>query len=365
MKNSIIRASNKFLDLKVVWERLQQDDPTLTYNDTFEYNYNWWKSFEEGGQSSLFIFIVYSKIGEVVAILPLSIKTITYTGIKIKSLEFISKGDRHNFITLNDDTNKSKVFNLFISSLEQYKDEFDRVNLTHLDVLSPFSKYLLKHQKYNNKFNLLVETPLLIKNNHQSIAEYKKNYLSKNVKNLNNRLMKDVGYTFEVSTDNCIDEIAAIHKKQQREENREKRQSVFSDDNYVCFLRKLYSKNDHLTFLMKDKAGITIAYQTAYCHNGSLLFWNMGYDLQYSKYSIGRICIYKMVEYFFENPTLKSLDFGSGRYPWKFQWTSDMLSIYKLEFYVKSSKKIQLIERIKKLKKGLRCLLSSLKNQSI
>jgi len=365
MKSSIIRTDNGFLDLKVAWEKLQEEDLTLTYNDTFEYNYNWWKSFEEGGHTRLFIFTVYSKFDEVVAILPLSIKKSTYSGINIKSLEFISKGDRHSFITVNDDTNKSKVFNLLVSALEQHKDEFDKVNLTHIDVLSPFSKYLLKHQKYNDKFNLLVETPVLIKKNHQSVVEYKKNYLSKNVKNLNNRLMKDVGYIFEVSTDNCIDEISEIHKKQQTQETREKRKSIFYDDNYVDFLNELYSKKNHVTFLIKDKAGITIAYQTAYFHNGTLLFWNMGYDLQYSKYSIGRISIYKMIEYFFENPALKSLDFGSGRYPWKFQWTSDMLSIYKLEFYIRNSKKIQLIERIKKLKKGLRCLLSSLKKQNI
>ncbi|CCO48253.1 hypothetical protein VIBNISOn1_480052 [Vibrio nigripulchritudo SOn1] len=365
MKGTIIRTTNEFLKLKESWDELQRENPDLTYNDTFEYNYNWWKSFDEKRGGELFLFTVYNTKGKVVAIFPFAIKVSRHYGLKIRTLEFISKGDQHNYLSTNDIGNKSKIFNLLFSCLEEHKDEFDKVKLSHLNLCSHFSKFLLKHQKYNKYFTLLVESPVLIKKNHHSIKEYKQEYLSKNVKNLNNRLIKDVGYTFEVKRDDCLDEISIVHKNQQSQETRDKRRSLFEDDKYMLFLRKLYSQKTHYTFLLKNKSGACIAYQTAYFHNGRLLFWNMGYDLQYSQYSLGRIGIYKMIEYFFENPELEILDFGSGRYPWKFQWTSDISSIYILEYYSKNSKKIQLIERIKKLKNGLRCLSNSLKKQRI
>lgn len=365
MKSKVIRSTHEFLELKESWERLQRDNSSTTYNNTFEYNFSYWKCFGEENRLNLFIFTVKDKSGEVVAILPLTIRTSYYAGLPIKNLEFLAKGDQNNFIIVDDNTNVTKVFNLLFNCLEECKAEFDKVNLTHINSNSPFSDYLFKHQQYNKYFNLLVETPVLIKSNHQSLTEYKKKYLSKNVKNLNNRLIKDVNYSFEVRKGDCIEEIAQVHKEQQMLEKRGSRRSLFENENYIYFLKELYSKNEHLTFMMKDQEGKVIAYQTAYFYRGTLLFWNMGYDLNYSKYSIGRICIYKMIEYFFEHPDLQVLDFGSGRYPWKFQWTRDMVSLYKLELYIKDTKKIQLIEKIKMIKRGIRCLLTSLRKHKV
>ncbi|AGH82281.1 cellulose biosynthesis protein [Psychromonas sp. CNPT3] len=357
MKVEIIRTTEEFYKLKNIWNDLVEQSNTLTYYDTFDYNYHWWTCFESKSETKLFILILYNKLNQVIAIFPLMIKENQHFFLKEKVLSFLSKGDYHNIITISDNTNLNKVFNLLFLKLLDSKTEFDKVLLTHLNISSAFSKYLMKHQEYNKHFNLLVETPVLKKNEVTSLISYKKAFLSKNVKNLNNRLLKDVNYTFEVTYNNCIDIISKVHIEQQKEDSRDGRRSLYQDKKRQKFLYKLYSKNKHITFLIKNKDGEVIAYQTAYVHKKTINFWNMGYQLNYTKYSIGRIGVWKMIEWFIESECFDELDFGSGRYPWKFQWTDEMNSVYKLEYYVNHSIKIKFVTKVRELKRVIKCFL--------
>lgn len=361
MKVKVIRTIDELSDVRFEWINNVSNVKEVSVYDSYYYNLVWWDSIGSNENNQLFVVAIYDNNSSLVALVPCKIKIHKSFGVKIRTLLFLSNGDTHSPIFFNEKMNKNKIFNVFFSTLEDCRNEFDKVCLSHIDVSSSFAKYILKHQKLNAMFSLITENPVLDKQNFDSFDEYKKIYLSKNVKNLKNRFQKEVGYTFKVEKVDCIDRFASIHIEQQAKESRTNRMSLFSDKHRLDFVNNLYKSGEHYVFMIETPNDGVVAYQAVYQMEGVLYFWNMGYDLRYSNYSLGRISIYSMLEWFFNQEIFYKLDFGSGRYPWKFQWTSELSSIYKLEYFVNSSRKITLYRRMQGVKKGISCLLSSFK----
>ena len=56
-----------------------------------------------------------------------------------------------------------------------------------------------------------------------------------------------------------------------------------------------------------------------------------------------------MIKHCFDDPSINSFDFGSGGYPWKFEWADSFNVMYQLEMWKKTPKN-KLLETIKKIK---------------
>lgn len=365
MKIEIIRDVKGFFNLKDEWEILEKEDINTSYFNTFEYNYLWLKNMKE---TNLYTITVRDNNNDLFAIAPLHIEIINHLFLQLKILKFMAWGDYQNIILKNKDINKTKVINTILNEIKKEDKLWDRVFLGNIDINTELSKTILKNQEFNKYFELQVECPKLYFNKYDKFDDYKIDNLSKSTKKQRNKMIKELKYKFVVENNNKnnrFEEISKIHKELQKnlvsEDGRKERKSLYENKERYNFLFELYkNSNDIINFILLDKNGEIIIYDTCYFYNGVLYSWNMAHNVKYKKYNPGRVINFEIINYCFNN-NIKIFDFGCGRYSWKFEWTPDLTSVYKLEFYTNNSRNVRAYKKLKELKKGIRCFLNILK----
>ncbi len=78
----------------------------------------------------------------------------------------------------------------------------------------------------------------------------------------------------------------------------------------------------------------------------------MGINPDFMNYRVGKIINFEIIQYLFENSEEMIFDFGSGRYPWKFEWTQNYKIVYELRYDNPSCKKLENREKMIELKRA-------------
>lgn len=353
MQIRIISTTGEFLKIKEDWERLQLQDEDVTYYSTFEYNWTWWEVYKNDMNKKLFILAVEAN-GAVVGIAPLIIEKVNKKILSYRKLRFLGKGDYLGIIigkttNVKDGNIVKEIFN-FIEAKNQY---FESIILTHIKNESKLAAYILRNKRYNKSFTYLIECPVLKYEKFNTYDAYKNKFVTKNDNRYINKFQMEVGYNFKVAFNNkeeVYEKISQLHMREQdylsKNKGRKERKSLYKDAFFSKFIKNLYSNNPKvITFEIEDSKGNLLIYSTCYLYKRVLHSWNLAYDPKYEKYHLGKIINLEMIKYIFENNIADILDFGAGRYPWKFEWTNDFIFNYQLEIWNEKSIKGKLLKK--------------------
>lgn len=370
MKIEIVRDLKEFKELEKDWKVLESQDKNTTFFQSFEYNYIWWKNFKKSKKYILNIIVVKEDNNRVIGIAPFIIETKKKFKINLKILKFMGWGDYLGILINFDNTNPQKIVSVIFDTVDNMS--IDRVFFSNINIESFFGMYLKKHQKYGYKLEFQTEVPFVEFKKFKDFNIYKEQFLSTSVKKQKNKMSKELGYVLRV--ENKVNEIQfnkieKIHKNLQEFLNKNKeipnRVSIFTDDNRNRFLKELYANSKAVVnFLLTDQDDNVIIYDTCYFYKNHYYSWNMAHDIKYNEYNPGRVLNYEIIKSIFEAENKDNLifDFGCGGYPWKFQWTSNFTSVYKLEYNVSNGFKMKLLQKLKMVKKGLECFYEILKS---
>jgi CelD/BcsL family acetyltransferase involved in cellulose biosynthesis len=275
--------------------------------------------------------------GKLIGIAPLMIHKVgkLLRGIiKFRQVAFLAYGlqDKADFIISE---NRQTVLDLFVKHIISNKERWDEVHLRQISTNSPNYSLLKEYQKKDPEFGFrmveIIGCPFLaiegdFDTYYQGIS---KSWRSKNEKYIR-KLSKEGNLEFKVIeeiTDEHIDNIIRIATKRQEITGR---RNIFLEEQKYNFIQEMLKRFTEkgwvkLFFLLHDNKVIT--YSLTYSYNKTLYRWNTSFDLDYSKFSVGRILTKYMTEYCFEND-YRVCDWMAGVEDHKFKWTSTSTSNY-------------------------------------
>lgn len=343
MEVKLIQDKTGFFDLKEEWELLQEKANQITFYNTFHFLFNWWDIYSVEKSCELFLICISEK-GKLIGIAPLMIERRRFLLVSYKVLKFIGRADFLNVI-IDKDTKAQSVLKKMFETINA-SNLWDKLELTHISQNSDLAHFCFKSELYNRSFENLGENPTLDIGQSQEFSSYKKGFFKKNINYYHNKLKKDFDATLEIVPGNragLLNQIATVHKN--RNKSSGDRRSLFEDPTTFNFVKRIYDDGSTMTFLLKSKDNEIISYATCYVYNRVVHNWNTSFNLNYRDYSAGDLIYYELIKYCFEHrDEIKSIDFGAGRYPWKFRLTNSFFYTYKLNQNNKKSKKYHFLE---------------------
>jgi LmbE family N-acetylglucosaminyl deacetylase len=136
-----------------------------------------------------------------------------------------------------------------------------------------------------------------------------------------------------------------LHRHEQahlRDAGREERRSLFDDPARLRHIRNVFTRTDDVrTFAYFGTDDELIGYRTCFQDRRTLLSWNSAYRPDFERYRIGKVLQYDILEHLYDQGEIDVFDFGAGRYPWKFEWTDDFVSTYRLRLTAKAPEQKQ------------------------
>lgn len=368
MKVEILKTIEELKNIKEEWEELENKEKETTIFQTYLYNYTWWETVKDLNKYVLNIIVVRDNNLNLLGIAPLVTEKLKKAFLEIKVLRFMAWGDYLGFLIKTDNTNSGKIISEIFKKID--KLNIDKLLLSNIDINSILGICLKRHQKYSYLMEFQVECPRIRFNDYKNFEEFKIQNLSTSVKKQRNKMLKELEYKF-ISENNLKNNqfynMSKIHQELKAFLNKldksNKRKTLYENREKNNFLEKYYKLSENINnFLMYDENNNIIIYDSSYFFNNRFFSWNMAHSSKYNSYNPGRVINYEIIEWCF-NQKNKDLifDFGCGGYPWKFQWTNDFTSVYKLEYDIKNTKKIKLFNKIRLLKRGVKCLVNIFK----
>lgn len=348
MSTKIVSDIEGFLSIKEDWERLEQEDPDITYYSTFQYNYSWWLTYGQDQANKLFIICCY-RDNKMVGIAPLQIRNIDKKILKYNVLCFLGKGDYLDFIIDSRLFSAATIIKSLFSDIEENAYKWDKIDLTHIHMQSRLLSYLLRHDKYNPHVKYLTSCPRINLEEHKSYEQFSEENFNAKMRKKLQKLRKETSYRFKVVTgsesSDIYDRISHVHKMEKQylhdEKGRTERRSIFEDLNNEKFLKQLFNNNDKVViFLLELADGEIIIYSCCYLYNNILHDWNSGYSPKYSHFhGIADVLQMEIINYLYTTGQVKQIDLGAGNYPWKFRWTRDFMVSYSFTFWNTSNRR--------------------------
>jgi len=349
MDFKIINTSDSFVELEEDWRVLEQHSPEITYFSTFEYCYSWWKIFKELNHFKIFVIAIYHN-NRIAGIAPMLLKANKSRFQSYTTLEFMARGDYADFlIDCTLDIKPLNIIKQIFKIIEEYSQEWDEINLTHISQHTLLAQYLLK-SNYNKYFTYLIENPYIDFAKFEKFDDYCKNFLPAKTIQYVNRLKRATDFRLEISDKNIINEISEIHIAEKNfllRKGKKNRQSLFEDRRRKQFLSLLYENSNHiLSYMLIDQKNgdKIIAYNTGFVFKNVFYSTNTAYDPEYERYGVGKIIYYFVFKQNFETKLWNVFDTLAGRYAWKFEWTNKFNLLYKFQ-YLKANNRKLLLQR--------------------
>lgn len=355
----VITDQEGLLTIKEDWEKLEKQNASMTYYNSFHFNYTWWLTYGKDPNRQLFIICCCDN-HRMVGIAPLMIESCKRI-IRYKVLKFMGRGDFLNFIIDPGGNNELAIIRQLFAAIEANASQWDQMQLTHIPDQTMLLWYLLKSVNYNPSVTFLSLCPRIELAHYGSFEEYATEWVSAKASKHLIKLQKEVGYRFKVVNNkddyNVLDAIAETHRMEQHylntEKQRSERSSLFDDPEKMEFLTRLYDRNEHVvTFLLETNDGEMITYQTCYLFQDKLHVWNIGYNPKFRQYNLTCVRTIETLNYLMSNSVGYIFDWGAGGYPWKFEWTDKYTVNYLFTKWNPASKRAKLLRVMKFLKRS-------------
>lgn len=330
---------------------------------------NWLKSwldvFEQSDDEQVILCI--KENNKIIALAPLMIKLCNEYGFKYKRLQFIgfSQSDYMDFVFTKDANNS---LNLIINYLFENSK---RWNICEINNFSEESNSLnilnkiLNKKKISYDFKILSECPYVrLDSDITEFLKSKKSGLRYDLKRGENELSK-LGILNFIKIENqfeAINELPAFMKMLNRRDHQVNRlgtkQSYIDQQNiYLNYLNSMWNNISFSKLTLNNKA---IAYHLGFEYEAKLYWYKPTFDIDYIKFSPGKILIKKAMENAFEN-RITELDFLLGLEPYKFQWANESRKNYGFMFSADNIKSKLFFKWFSIIKPNLKSFVKNLK----
>ncbi|GAB1470834.1 hypothetical protein MASR2M66_17120 [Chloroflexota bacterium] len=314
-----IRTLKEFAALKESWTLLLESRKHKTAFLTWEWMHSWLKNHAEAGT----LWIVTAWCGnELIGVAPLMLVSSNRMGLKSRILRSIGKPntDESDVITSG---NPEEIIPLLFGYIHANRNEWDAIELCELNSEENNTAIILREMQ-NLKLKVTSST-----NSHFHIQttdnwdEYWHS-LSKNTRDsVKKRLKhaeKNLNLEFHYIKGSLLNwgHFEAIFDINQRSRFPEKYSSAQERAHLRDLFEAMQSKG-WLEVIMLYMDGKPVAYDYGFNMDGKFEDWRTGYDLQYSGSAAGKLLLYLMLKYQFENG-YKDFDFLRGAYEYKTQW---------------------------------------------
>ena len=354
MEYKIITTTEGFAKLKDDWQQIENQSSKTTIFSTFNYCFSWWKTFQNISEIKLWVIVVLNN-NKIVGIAPLIIETLKIRfGAKIDIIKFLATGDYLDFLIDNSQGIKADniykhIFNVF----EEFNNCWDKISLTHIAHNSYLTSFLFK-SKFNKSFNPLIENPYIKLDVHDNFEDFFKANSPAKVNQYRNRLLKKFKYKFECNSLQ-IHDCAVIHRLEKIHLNNKglvNRHSMFDDKLQLQFVKSLESQgNLEIYSLKEEQTNKTMIYNWGLLKDSVFYSVNTAYDPMFENFSVGKVMYYEIFNYAYKTKRFICFDSGTGRYPWKFEWTKDFNLLYQLNINKPRSKYLKKYYELKTLLK--------------
>ena len=309
------------LEIEDIWHELEEEGKVYPFN-TFEWVLNWWKYFGHG--KNLEIIVVYE------GTMPIGIAPfmITYfeKGLFAKRIKFIgsTNSDYLDFIVRSG--YEKQFYTAIVDFLEKRIDSLTVLDLEHIPEDSEFFPYIMGSNLYYDyevqDICPYIELP-------DTWEEYLEGLEGKFRRNLNyevRRFFKEYDASFYVVkdfelVDRAMDTLINLHQKRWRQKHMpgvfySKRIRDFHKD----VAKDMFLKGELSLFELKDGVK-TVVSLLSYHVGGIRYYYISGYDIEYSKRSVGNITVGLAIKHSIEEGD-RVFDFLRGDEEYKRNWTS-------------------------------------------
>lgn len=354
MDCKIITTTIEFKELEKDWIIIEKDSD-ITFFTTYDYCYAWWEAYQNHPNYKLWIICIYQN-DIIAAIAPLMLEKDTQRFHTSINLKFLARADYHDFLINNAIITKpEKIIKKIFSIIEENNEIWDEIHLTHIDSKNILTHFLFK-SKYNNQFKYLIENPFINTKEYLDYSDFTKRCMPSKAKQYANRLKKKTNYSIVVSTDNLMETFSQLHiaEKNYLMSKGHNRHSMFENSEKTKFVELLSEKGYVLSYYLVDDKDKMIIFNAGHVLNNVFHSVLTAFDPEYANFGIGRVMYLEIFKENYLNPRWQILDAGTGRYPWKFEWTSNFNLLYQLH-YVKPQKSIvkKIIKKLGVIKKAI------------
>lgn len=357
MEYRIINTTEGFEALKPRWEKMEQQASGISFFSTFEFCFTWWTVYQNQPEYNLWIICVYQN-KYLVGIAPFVIKSQRKRFVKYKSLSFLASLGYNDFLTVPELSVKLEtIYKLVFIVIEENKHLWDEIHLTHISQKSPLSKYVLK-SNFNPKFNYLIENPFIDLTKFKNLDSFCMEHLPAKTRQYSNRLKKLTNYSLHITTENLVGTFSEIHiaeKNYLKKKGKVERHSIFENVLKKELWEFIFVKGLMMSYYLYDNnRKRIIIYNSGSIFRNIFYSINTAFDPAYEKLGVGKIMYYEIFRENFSNPIWSLFDTGTGRYPWKFEWTSDFNLLYQLHYIKPESRHLKLLKKLRKIKQALK-----------
>lgn len=334
MDVEIVRSVADLDALREEWEDLQRRDPQSSFYLSHRFVSAWCHAYADDPEVELHILCVRHN-GTLVAAMPLSLRQGVRKGRPVTTLKVATHGDYLG--ALVDPTSALDATCRALTGAMDRPDQWDSISLTGIPAQSHLGRFFLKTE-HNPRFVHQVEAPHIDLREYADFADFCARSLPGHTRKYRNKLFRDHEVRFGVHAGNeggILDRIASVHRAERdylvERKARTERHSLYDDPRRTAHIRAVFDGGDDLavTFTYENAAGEVIAYRTCFRQGRTLLSWNSAYLPAYDTYRLGKVIQYGILEHLFHEGSTDIFDFGAGRYPWKFEWTSLFTPTYR------------------------------------
>lgn len=330
----VVDDTTGLAELREEWEALESRDPHASYYVRHRFVTAWWRSFDTHRDDVELHVLYVSNNDRLVAIVPLSVWSAGDPARR--TAKWASHGDYLGAL-FDPGTNvpPDTVFKAAMDHLED-DDGIHRLDFTNMLPETPLAQYLLKSH-HGSSFNFHVENPYVDLGDYDGWDDFDARAVPSKARYYRNKLLREHDVSFRVlrhSDGRLLERLAALHRTEKAyltEQGREGRRSLFEDPARYGHVEWVFEVSDDVvTFTYEDTHGNLAGYLTCYLDHGNLLSWNTAYNPEFEDYRIGKVIHHDVLAHLFETGLAGRFDFGAGRYQWKFEWTGDFRSTYRL-----------------------------------
>lgn len=325
MKLRLVNTDEEFLNLSSIWNEILIQSEVNHIHSTFEWLSTWWKFF--GDNKELFI-IVAEEDSKILGIAPLMIQEESkfYNNtLKFKQLTYLGQGftDSAGFIIKKNNTD---ILIMILDFIYKQNSKWDEIYLSQMDSSTKALKILNNQPavKFSINENYIIGCPFL-----PIAGEFEKYYqgLSRTLISKNERYIRklekngETKYIIEKKlSQKLLDEIIQLNQVRNLKNGRKSPFLEPTKKKFIIEVLDKLSKKDQVRIFTIRQNEYLLIYSITFNYNKTISRWNTCYNLDYSKFSLGKILTKFIIRYCFENDYDKC-DWMAGSEEHKLLWT--------------------------------------------
>jgi CelD/BcsL family acetyltransferase involved in cellulose biosynthesis len=322
----VCRNPEQFYQMADDWNPLLQDSSANSVFLTWEWVKTWWQFFN--WDSELWVITVHNYYGELVGIAPLVIKNQRrLSGLNNRQLVFLGHGlaapDHLDFIIRQG--YEDQVSRIFTTLIREERQQWDEINFQGIKPDSIVVSELISDLIHPHKFVTEHDCPyLLLPENWETLKSSLSSSMRYNLGRFERRLDKDYPHSVSFKQVEDLDQfMPVLFELHTRAQNRKNNAGLFSHKLMQDFHKEIatiFIKNDWLRCYTLDVGQNSIAALYCYQYNGTVSFYQSGFDLFWKIYSPGTLIMMHAIKQAISEKN-KVFDFLRGSEDYKYNWT--------------------------------------------